>query len=111
MNYTNHTLFTNTQLTHYTLRIGAASIGRRPDPDSSQPAPLTAGLWIYYRDDPTQDRQVRVQAGEKLSVAGYQIEVVAIEADPPAHVQLRLSDPPPVPVLASANGGARRPGV
>jgi hypothetical protein len=96
MDGTVYDLYANTQLTHRALRLGAAGIGRMDDE-----APVTAGLWIFYRDDPAQDQQTRVQAGDTLRVAGYQIEVLRVEAGPPARVELRLSDPPPA---AQTNG-------
>lgn len=49
---------------------------------------LTAGLWIYVRNDSSKDTHVRVHTGQVLSVPGYQLEVLAVE---PTAVRLAVS--------------------
>jgi hypothetical protein len=87
----------NTQLTHHSLRIGTAGIRPRDYTDDSgatRHGP-TAGLWIYYREDPAQDRFVRVHPGQALDVAGYTIEVLDIQVGEPGVVKLRVTEPQP----------------
>ncbi len=90
----------NTQLTHHSLRIGAAGIGPRDYVDEAGISRhgLTAGLWIFYREDEAQDRRLWAYPGQALTVAGYHIQVVAIDPTAPGHVQLRLSEPPVQPL-------------
>ena len=40
---------------------------------------LTAGLWIFVRQDPTQDRHIRVYPGQSVMVPGYRLVIVAVE--------------------------------
>ena len=86
-------LLANTQLTYDSLRIGMAGIAAEDFVDASgvNQHGLRAGLWIYYREDPTQDCTVRVHAGQSLTVAGYQIDILDIHPDKPGTVKLRLT--------------------
>jgi hypothetical protein len=40
---------------------------------------LTAGLFISVRDDPSQNRRIRVHPGQEVSVPGHLLHVVAVE--------------------------------
>jgi len=86
-------LLANTQLTFHSLRIGMAGIAAEDfvDATDANQNGLRAGLWIFYREDPTQDCVVRVHAGQSLTVAGYQIDVLTIQPDKPSAIKLRLT--------------------
>jgi len=83
----------NAQLTFETLRIGMAGIATEDyvDEAGTPEHGLRTGLWLFFRDDPDEDCAVRVHTGQSVTRAGYGIEVLGINADPPGTVQLRLT--------------------
>lgn len=87
----------NTQLTFESLRIGVAGIKPRDyvDAEGANRHGPTAGLWIFYREDSGQDRALNAYAGQLLVVAGYQIEVLDIDAEGYGSVELRITKPQP----------------
>ena len=84
----------NTQLPIGNLRIGVGNIRETKYLDEQGVAKqgLTAGLWIYSRNDPEQKQQARVYAGQKIIVGNYLIRVIDISKSG-AHVQLAITLP------------------
>ena len=82
----------NTQLTVEDLRIGVGNLreGSYVDAQGAPQHGLTAGLWLYVRDDPSQNRQVRVYAGQTITVSKYVITITDINAGSHS-VQFRIS--------------------
>jgi hypothetical protein len=76
-----------------TLRVGAGNIWdeRYETVDGTMVSGLTAGLWLFVRDQPELNRHERVWVGQVLTVADYTITVIAIEA---AGVSLSVALPP-----------------
>lgn len=73
-----------TQLIHDTLRIGVGDITRERgliDGDPLRSAPLGVGLWVFVRDHPELDRRLRARTGDRFTIAGYRVRVVAIDLD------------------------------
>jgi hypothetical protein len=64
----------------YTAEDGAARRG------------LTAGVWIAVRDDPGQNRQVRVHPGQEFAASRYLFRVTGIE---PARLHLAVTEVQP----------------
>ncbi len=81
----------NTQLTVEDLRIGVGNLreGSYVDAQGAPQHGLTAGLWLYVRDDPSQNRQVRVYAGQTITVSKYTIAITDISNDSHS-VQFRI---------------------
>jgi hypothetical protein len=40
---------------------------------------LTAGLWLSYREEPSQNRHLRVYPGQEIVVPGYRLHIIAVE--------------------------------
>jgi hypothetical protein len=75
------TVESNTQITLGDVRIGVGNIREEEyTPEGGAPRRgLTGGLWIYVRDNPTQDRHERVHPGQTVMVPGYRLVIVAVE--------------------------------
>jgi hypothetical protein len=75
------TVESNTQITLGDVRIGVGNFSEEEyTPEGGTPRRgLTAGLWIYVRDNPTKDRHVRVHPGQTVMVPGYRLVIVAVE--------------------------------
>lgn len=75
------TVETGTQITLGDVRIGVGNIWEEEyTPEGGTPRRgLTAGLWISVRNDPAQDRHVRVHPGQSVLVPGYQLVILAVE--------------------------------
>jgi hypothetical protein len=75
------TVESNTQITIGDVRIGVGNIHEEEyTPEGGTPRRgLTAGLWIYVRENPAQDRHVRVYPGQAVMVPGYRLVIVAVE--------------------------------
>ena len=75
------TVESNTQITLGDVRIGVGNFREEEyTPEGGTPRRgLTAGLWISVRDNPTQDRNVRVHPGQTVMVPGYRLVIVAVE--------------------------------
>ena len=91
-NATTYRVQSSTQLTFEGVRIGVGNIrtGEYTDEKGVLHTVLTAGLWLYFRDDPAQDRQVRVHASQIITVSGYSIKVIEIDTNA---VQLSIIPP------------------
>lgn len=78
------------------LRIGVGNIWEEEytAADGTTATGLTAGLWLFVRDQPALDRHVRVHAGQLVELAGHQIAVVAVAEE---GVTLRVALPPAAP--------------
>jgi hypothetical protein len=65
------------------LRIGAGNSREEDVSTEGKPAhkELTAGLWFYVKSDSSQDKSIRVHVGQEVTIAGYRLEVVAIDKD------------------------------
>ncbi|MGH2584956.1 MAG: hypothetical protein ACRDJE_08585 [Dehalococcoidia bacterium] len=90
------TIERNTQATIGDIRIGAGNFheeGYTSD-DGVPRTGMTAGLWIYVRNDSSKDRHVRVHAGQILSVPGYRLEVVTVDRTAVRLAVSRAEDPP-----------------
>jgi hypothetical protein len=86
-------LVSNTQATVGNVRIGAGNF--RDDSyvnglGESSNGP-TAGLWVFVKDHPTQDRHLRVGAGSTFAAGRLSFEVLEVTNDT---VQLRYSPSP-----------------
>jgi len=90
------TIERNTQATIGDIRIGAGNFHEESytSDDGVPRTGMTAGLWIYVRDDSSKNRHVRVHAGQILSVPGYRLEVVAVERTAVRLAVIKSADPP-----------------
>ena len=81
----------NTQATFDDLRIGIGNIWEEEyTPEGGERRRgATAGMWLYFRDDPSQDRHVRIHPGQRVTAGGRTIEVVTVDA---GSATLRVSD-------------------
>ncbi len=73
-----------TQLIHDDLRIGVGNIARERalvDGDPLRAAPLGVGLWVFVRDHPELDRRLRARLGDRFTIAGHRVGIVAIDLD------------------------------
>ena len=71
----------NTQVTIGDLRIAAGNVWDSeyaPDGGAPRRGP-TAGLWLYFRQRPSEDRHVRAHPGQALEIAGHRIRVVEVQ--------------------------------
>ena len=71
----------NTQAHVGQLAIGAGNFweDEYTPPGEAARRGLTAGLWLTYRDDPAQNRQLRVYPGQEIVVPGYRLRVISVE--------------------------------
>lgn len=76
-------LKSNRQMQYEDLRIGAGNFRKEDcaDPQSAKTKCLSAGLWIYYRNDSSLDQQVRVQTGQSIMVGVYQLQIIDVFED------------------------------
>jgi hypothetical protein len=89
-------LKSNTQMEYEDLRIGAGNFRKEEctDQQGSKSKCLTAGLWIYYRNDSNLDQQVRVQPGQVITVGVYQIQINDVVDDSnTSFVRLAITKP------------------
>lgn len=93
MNVNEYVIFSNTQLTYEALRIGVGNIRKEEyvNNQSDQEIGLTAGLWIYHRNDSSLNQQVRVYSGQELDIGNYHIVVDEINEDEKAFVRLLIT--------------------
>lgn len=70
----------NTQFTYKDLKIGTGNFWEEEytNDKSETIKGLTAGLWIYVKDNSQEDRTLRAFPGMKIDVAGYQIFVTSV---------------------------------
>lgn len=86
----------NTQLEYKNLLIGVAGIWEEEFTDSTGVTRngVTAGLWIYVKDNRSQDQSLRVYVGQEFPVEQYKISVVDIEqGSKKPIVTLKISEP------------------
>ena len=69
------------KLTFESLPVGVAGLGSEL---SAQPQHLTVGLWLYYREDPTQNRSERAALFSNPLPCSQRRK--AHRAQPPLHV-------------------------
>jgi len=71
----------NTQAHVGQLGIGAGNFWEEEytPPGETPRRGLTAGLWFTYRDDPAQNRHLRVYPGQEIVVPGYRLRILAVE--------------------------------
>ena len=83
----------NTQFTFGDLRIGAANFWEDEyvDEQGMTKRGPTAGLWIFVRDDPSQDQVVQVHVGQELTFSQYRIRVVEIGHEGGNFVRVAIS--------------------
>ena len=76
-------LRSNTQMEYEDLRIGAGNFRKEKciDEQGTEYKCLTAGLWIYYRNDSSLDQKVRVHAGQEVTIGIYQILINDVTDD------------------------------
>ncbi len=88
------TIPSNAQATVGDVRIGAGNIwdDEYTDVKGDTRKGLTAGLWIYFRDDKARDTKRRVHPGESFVIGRYRFEVLSVESD---QVTLRLGPASP----------------
>lgn len=93
MNANESIIFANTQLTFEVIRIGIGNIREEEyiDDQGSEEVGLTAGLWIYHRDDASLNQQVRVYPGQELDTGDYHITVYEINKDTKSFVRLLIT--------------------
>lgn len=89
---TYHTVFTPGQLTLDNVKLAFGNIWQRPSqtevvPQDSGP---TAGMWIYIRDKPEQNRHQRVRVNEVVQIENYRIQIT--EIDPAGVVTIQTSE-------------------
>jgi hypothetical protein len=72
----------NTQAHVGQLAIGAGNFweDEYTPPGEAPRRGLTAGIWLTYRDDPAQNRHLRVHPGQEIVVPGYHLRVISIES-------------------------------
>jgi hypothetical protein len=88
-------IVSNTQLTYKDLKIGSGNfrMDNCPDPQGNDTKCLTAGLWLYYRDNPNLDQQVRVKKGDTLEIGVYEILVIDIQkGDQDTFIKVQITD-------------------
>lgn len=73
----------NTQLTYKDLKIGTGNFWEEEYTNGNKETSkgLTAGLWIYVKDQPKEDKTLRVFPGMKIDVVGYQILVKSVSQE------------------------------
>ncbi len=74
----------STQLTFdNNLRIGAGNIweDEYSDEKGETARRITAGLWIFVRNQPDLDQHIRVHKGQVVAIANYHISVVEIDTE------------------------------
>ena len=88
-------LESNGQLTFHSLKVGAAGIKpvKTEQGVGVEPPALSVGLWLYYREDPSQDQAVRLAKGESIEVAGYRVDVVDLSLEGRGLAKLRVRKP------------------
>lgn len=76
----NFSIQANTQLTFKDLRIGAGNFWEEEYTNFNNETitGLTAGLWIYVKDQPQENKTIRVFPGMKIAVSGYEIFVKSV---------------------------------
>jgi len=89
---TYHTIFTPGQLTLDNVKLAFGNIWQRPSQTeaASQESSPTAGMWIYFRDKPEQNRHQRVHFNEVLEIENYRIQIT--EIDPAGVVTIQISE-------------------
>ncbi len=86
------------------LRIGLGYVhASSPKPVSGAARILEAGLWIYVRGKPSENRKADVRAGESVQAGSETIFVERVESGPGASV--RLAWRPAVPAKGSNSAG------
>jgi hypothetical protein len=83
----------NTQAHVGQLAIGAGNFSEDEytPPGEAPRRGLTAGLWLSYREEPAQNRHLRVYAGQEIVVPGYRLHIIAVE---PTIVRLAIRREP-----------------
>jgi hypothetical protein len=71
----------NTQAHVGRLAIGAGNFweDEYTPPGGASQRGLMAGLWLTYREDPAQNRHLRVYPGQEIVVPGYHLRIIAVE--------------------------------
>jgi hypothetical protein len=71
---------TGTQATFGALRVGTGNIWEADftDADGQSKRGLTAGLWLFFRDDAASNRHERVHEGSEVQAGDVKIHVVAV---------------------------------
>jgi hypothetical protein len=79
------TLYTIEETTQIHLNGVAIGVGNIWEEDYTPPGGgstrgLTAGLFISVKEDPSQNRTLRVHPGQEVTVPGYRLQVVSVES-------------------------------
>lgn len=80
---------TNTVFEYENIKIGVGNIRieEYEQQNRNKTKGYTAGVYVYHKTDPTQDRSLRVYAGYKDAIAGYDIEILDVNS---ASVKLKI---------------------
>jgi len=83
MSNNQYTIYSNTQLTHNTLRVAAGNIWEEDylDINENSMHGVTAGLWLSVKDRADLDEYVRGYPGLKLNIEKYEIVVIEVNSD------------------------------
>ena len=63
----------------YCSGAGLSSEDEYTPPGEAPRRGMMAGLWLSYREEPAQNRHLRVYPGQEIVVPGYRLHIIAVE--------------------------------